>query len=167
MTSQQWLSALPNQFPYNEMLFDGKLRLGNYRVKTRSYDPGFRGPVLLYTSGRTAHHIARAHDYNPRDYVRPAIVGVGDLKDVRRLNDKEFESLLLQFNNTTLVDSVAQAYDGPLPYGLFFQRLKKFPEPIEFTAESGPVRMVRVPLDKIVDELAKNKIKLVKNKLVY
>ena len=103
---EEYLLALPNQFPYNEMLFDGKLKLGNNRVKTRSYDPGFRGPVLLYTSGSIATPVAQAHGYNPREYVRPAIVGVGDLKQVRELNDRELESVLLQFNNATSVDEV-------------------------------------------------------------
>jgi len=166
---EEHLLALPNQFPYNEMLFDGKLRLGNYIVKTRSYDPGFRGPTLLYTSGKIAAATAEAHGYNPKEYVRPAIVGVGDLKFVRELNEGELESLLLQFNNAT---SLNEVYDRdewiePLPYGLFFQRLKKFDNPIEFVAEPGPVRAVKVPVDKVADALGKNGIEVVGNKLIY
>jgi len=167
--SDDHLFAFPNIFPYNEMLFDGKLRLANFRVKTRGYDPGFRGPVLLYTSGRIERCVAQAHGYNPKEYIRPAIVGVGDLKKVRELSEEEFESMFFQFNNATSEDEV-YSQDGcvePLSYGLFFQRLRKFKEPIAFTAAPGPVKRIKVPLDIVGEALEDNGIGLVENKLIY
>jgi len=163
------LFAFPNVFPYNEMLLDGKLKLGDYGVKTRSYDPRFRGPVLLYTSGRIEKSIAQAHGYNPKEYVRPAIVGVGDLKIVRELNERELKSMLLQFNNADSVREVnnRDTHVEPLEYGLFFQRLRRFKEPIAFTAVPGPVMKIKVPVNFITQALADNGMRLVRNELEY
>jgi hypothetical protein len=164
------LFALPNIFPYNEMLFDGKLKLGGFGVKTRSYDPHIEGPVLLYTSGRIEWHVANRHGYNPRDYTRPAIVGVGDLDHVRELTDKEWNKMRLQFNNVkslSQINRLNERWVEPLPYGLFFTRLQRFAEPIAFTAAPGPVKKIRVPLEDVIDRLESNGVRVDGDKLIY
>ncbi len=167
--SADHIYALPNVFPYNEMLFDGKLKLGNFVVKTRSNDSGFRGLTLLYTSGRIEKDVALAHGYNAKKFVRSAIVGVGDLKKVRVLRVKELDSMILQFNNIKSLDELCdkESWVEPLPYGLFFKDLKKFNQPIAFTAQPGPARKIKVPVEVVAGTLADNGYKLDGDKLVY
>src|SRR5258708_2131734 len=82
------LPVLPNSFPYNEMLFQGILKLGEFGVKTRSWNWHHRGLVLLYTSTSTHKVPAQAYGLDPKKYPRCVIVGVGELVNVRDLTER-------------------------------------------------------------------------------
>ncbi|MBI2066532.1 MAG: hypothetical protein HYT77_00770 [Deltaproteobacteria bacterium] len=83
------LPVISNAVPYHELMFDGKLVCDSFAaVKTRDFDwaNGYRGPVLLFTSDRTVHDsVVRAYRLDSRKIPRGALVGVGELVDVRKL----------------------------------------------------------------------------------
>jgi hypothetical protein len=154
------MPALPNVFPYNEMLFQGILKLNGRGVKTRSWSWGYRGLILFYTSLCRYHRIpAEAYGLNPTDFPRGAIVGVGNLVNVRKLTKREKFRLLLQFNNATPKEAeefgqfTGPAYVGPFDIGFFFKGLKRFKRPVPFTPKKGAIRTFRVPISVVAKAL--------------
>ena len=153
------LAALPNKFPFQYMLLDGILKLGDFGVKTRSGNNVEPGLHLLYSSSNKMTPSLESYPQfrNSETYPSPALVGVGDLKEVRTLTDEEAEQLFFQFNNSTDLEEIESRhrYVYPLPYGLFFQGLRKFEKPVDFKASGGPVSEVRVPRSqrKVIGEL--------------
>ncbi len=139
------LPVFPNWYPFNDMLLDGRLMVGERGVKTRSYDWKYRGPVLLYNSGRTVNHCVRAYDY-PKGHDRHRIiVGVAHLEEVRELTWRELRTMERNFNNLTsrqvrLYPWRAEIY--PLPVGYFFTRMKRFTKPVPFGWPAGPVKPI-------------------------
>ncbi len=143
------LPVFPNWYPYNDMLLDGRLQLGEYGVKTRSYDWDYRGDVLLYNSGRTAWHCVNNYEYESGRQNHGIIIGVGRLVSVRELKQREEYQMYLNFNNLTrsqarrLVEREGyRAGVYPLPFGYFFTDLKRFEKPIQFNWPSGPIRPI-------------------------
>lgn len=156
------IPILPNVFPYNEMLFRGILKLNGCSVKTRSWSWEHRGLTLLYTSLSRYHKIpAEAYDLNPEDFPRGAIVGVGNLVDVRELTVKEKFRLLCQFNNATPKEAeefgqfAGPAYVGPFDIGFFFKDLKRFENAIPFTPPKGAVSVFKTPVITVAKALNK------------
>jgi len=153
------IPAFPNVFPYNELLLDGKLI-----AKTRSWVWKHRGLTLLYTSSSSHGDVARAHEMNPRLYPRKALVGVGNLVDVRPLTKREKRKLFSQFNNVPnrrAVSNRALQKHGfwessdvyPLPIGFFFENLRRFKEPVSFDWPSGPVKPIGIPISTVAAAL--------------
>lgn len=148
------LPVFPNIFPYNEMLLRGILRLGDFAVKTRSWYWDYRGLVLLYTSGRVQREPAEAYDLDPKEFPRKAIVGVGELVDVRSLTQKELKVLTRQFNNIKPGERKDPSI-WPLPIGFFFKGLQRFTPPVSFNWPQGPVKPIFVPATLVAEELKK------------
>lgn len=153
------IPAFPNAFPYNELLLDGKLI-----AKTRSWVWAHRGLTLLYTSTRVHGSVARAHEMDSKAYPKKAIVGVGNLVDVRPLTKREMRKLYSQFNNVPNLRKVSDRalrrtgifvhdYVSPLPIGFFFTDLKRFDEPVSFDWPTGPVKPIGVPVSKVAAAL--------------
>jgi len=156
------IPILPNVFPYNEMLFRGILKLNGCAVKTRSWSWKHRGLTLLYTSLSRYHKIpAKAYNLNPNDFPKGAIVGVGNLVDVRELTEREKFRLLCQFNNATPKEAgefgqfTSPAYIGPFDIGFFFKDLKRFETSVPFTPPKGAVSVFRVPVIQVAKALKK------------
>lgn len=141
------LPGFPNAFPYNELLFDGKLM-----AKTRSWAWKHRGLVLLYTSTSTSRVTAKAYGLDSKKYPRCVIVGVGELTDVRKLTREEEDKLFCQFNNATPEEAdefgsfAGPSYVAPLEFGYFFKNLQRFKEPVPFKPPKGAVSVFRVPI---------------------
>lgn len=155
------IPAFPNAFPYNELLLDGKLI-----AKTRDWVWAHRGLTLLYTSTRVHGSIARIHEMNPKDYPKKALVGVGNLIDVRPLTKRESRKLYSQFNNLRNFRGVSgrvlarkgifvHDYVSPLSIGFFFEEgsLKRFKEPVPFDWPTGPVKPIGIPISKVAAAL--------------
>lgn len=164
------IQGFPNWFPFNEMLLDGKLKLGARGVKTRPLPWSHRGLTLLYSSGRVAKTSAQAHGYDPKTSPRGVILGVGELVDVRALTDAEIRTLTGQFNNMSVrkakrfvLDALAkgtwpQDDQGnslvmPYPLGYFFTNLKRFKKPVPFAWPAGAVRSTKIPVSLVADAL--------------
>ena len=130
-----WIPALPNWFPYNELLLSGKLS-----AKTREWRWGHTGPTLLYTSVGTADEVARAHKLDPKEFPRRVLVGIGDLVPVRVLTEAEVRQIEREFGNGRRLASV---WAGVYRYE--FRNLRRFAKPIPFTPPRGAVRTFRVP----------------------
>ncbi len=132
--------ALPNSYPYNELLLSGKLS-----AKTRNWKWSHTGLTLLYTSHSVASNIVRAHNL-PTKHKVGVIVGYGMLEPVRENTEQELDSLESQFYNFNL-----DAWDGVWAgqYRYEFSKLTRLPEPIPFKPKPGSVRVLRVPLSVI------------------
>lgn len=134
------IPALPNSFPYNELLFSGKLS-----AKTRNWRWSHAGLTLLYTSTSTAREVAAAHGLNPKGTPRGVLVGVGELVPVRELTDVEARRIEKEFdNNTGLVVSI-----GAGTYRYKFKNLKRFKNPVRFKPPCGAVRTFKVPVSLV------------------
>jgi|SRR3989344_789898 len=143
------IPVFPNWYPYNDMLLDRRLMIGRFGVKTRSYNWNYRGPVLLYNSGRTAWHCVNIYGYERanRELHHGVIIGAGDLADVRYLDLTEEARMCINFNNLKITpkkywQTLPHAAVTPLPFGYFFSGLKRFDRPIRFNWPSGPVRPI-------------------------
>lgn len=139
------LPVFPNWFPFNDMLLDGHLQVGDFGVKTRSYDWKYRGPVLLYNSGRTAYHCVQAYKYVNGPEHHGFIVGACQLVDVRPLTEKEHLKMQCNFNNLTVRQVKTEPWKvlvGPYPFGYFFTDIKRLREPVAFSWPAGPVKPI-------------------------
>ena len=156
---QVTIPAFPNWFPFNEMLLDGKLKLGEYGVKSRKLPWSHRGLTLLYSSGRVSNPSAQAHGYDPKTSPRGVILGVGDLVDVRELTQAEIRKMCLQFNNTDargmrrILATPGREYVVPFRLGYFFENLRRFETPVPFAWPSGAVRCTNIPVSKVAAAL--------------
>lgn len=170
------LPVFPNWFPYNDMLLDGHLKVGDYAgVKTRSWKWDYRGPVFLYTSGRTAPQPARTYRYHNSPHVHKIIIGVAELVEVRDLTNAEALKMVCNFNRLTplgvrdlihpqakwkwdnvTLDLWRESLYGfygcggiaPLPIGFFFQNQAKFRSPVPFNWPAGPVKPIMTKIVK-------------------
>lgn len=164
------LPVFPNWFPYNNMVFDGHMKVGPYEgVKTRSWNWDYRGPVLFYNSGRTAQSAVRAYGYHDAPAEHKVIIGVGELVDVRRLTNEEALQMVCNFNNLSeskvrgMVKKAREEWDCsesevllgfynlgnyvvPLPVGFFFKNLARFHEPVKFNWPAGPVKPINTKI---------------------
>ena len=150
------LPVFPNWFPFNDMLLDGHLKVGKYEgVKTRSWDWNYRGPLLLYTSGRAFHQAVEAYQYANGAKKHKVIIGIGELVDVRELTEKEAYKMVCNFNNVKpselsplIPDTVPPfeayvlGYIAPYRIGFFFQNLRRFEQPVPFKWPAGPVKPI-------------------------
>lgn len=139
------LPVLPNWFPFNDMLLDGHLRIGKYCVKTRNWNWGYRGQVLLYNSLRTSHPSLSAYGYRDAENRHRIIIGVATLVGVRPLDNWEITTMICNFNNLTPRQigegsGVVKIY--PHDFGFFFQDLRRFETPVPFTWPPGPVKPI-------------------------
>jgi hypothetical protein len=127
------------------MLLDGHLKVGEFGVKTRSYDWKYRGAVLLYTSGRTQQSCVQAYNYAKGTDKHNLIIGVANLVDVRLLNDAEIRKMVCNFNNLTVREvkpDLSNVAVVPFPFGYFFSNIRRFDKPIPFSWPSGPVKPI-------------------------
>lgn len=156
------LPVFPNWYPFNDMLLDGHLQIGEYGVKTRSYNWKYRGLVLLYNSLRTMSSCVKAYGYSNGSERHRIIVGVARLGDVRPLNNREQLKMQCNFNNLSL-HQVKNKPDlvkvVPYPFGYFFTDIKRFKNPILFDWPAGPVRPIFLDINQ--DSALYNQLKLV------
>jgi len=156
------LPVFPNWYPYNNMVFDGRLQVGDCAVKTRSYGWNYRGPVLFYTSGRTEQRAVEVYGYEGGRDKHKVIVGVADLVDVRELTTEEAKKMVCNFNNLSPRDlnkvlrrngltNDPEApffiyeygyYVAPLRIGYFFKNLRRLSNPVPFNWPTGPVKPI-------------------------
>ena len=155
--------VMANKVPYNDMVFDGHLRLGKYLIKTRSYNLNYRGPVLFYNSSRTEPKAVSAYKYENGPSNHKVIIGIADLVEVRPLTEIEARKMVLNFNNLTPQTLAKRLHKYGLSYfqhtwfwlqigdlikpyhiGLFFENAKRFEEPVPFSWPAGPVRPITI-----------------------
>lgn len=156
------LPVFPNWYPYNNMFFDGHLRVGGCSVKTRNYLWDYRGPVLFYNSGRTEQRMIEIYGYERGRDNHKVIIGVADLIDVRGLTTEEAKKMVCNFNcisrqtlnrilrpNRATDDPEAPFhiyeygyYVAPLRVGYFFKNLRRLSTPVPFNWPAGPVKPI-------------------------
>ncbi|MEW6617036.1 MAG: hypothetical protein AB1333_01295 [Patescibacteria group bacterium] len=136
------LPALPNHFPFNKLLLEGKLS-----AKTRDWKWNYDGFVLLYTSSRTNNDVIRAHNINPATHEKCTLVGIGKLLPVRENTKIEKKLIEKQFGNGKKINVCA----GQFRYE--FEWLEKFSRPIEWIPPKGAVSVFYVPANAISNEL--------------
>ncbi len=171
LSTQNKLPVFPNWFPYNDMLFDGHMKVGQWEgVKTRSWDWKYRGPVLLYNSLRTSLPALDAYKYKDSPLNHKVIIGVGELAEVRELKISEATKMLANFNNKPLaqIKRIVQyycadytpekviysfydfgPYIAPFKVGFFFKNLTRFKEPVPFNWPSGPIKPIFIPVSVV------------------
>src|SRR3989344_2838450 len=167
MSKDRKIPVFPNWFPFNDMVFDGHLKVGKYAaVKTRKWQWKYMGPVLFYNTLRTAQvELDRYPKYQNVPANRKTIIGIAEIVESRPLTTEEAKQMLANFNNHKLVkieieleetaaatgQSVEQIiYDfwkfgpfvAPFRIGFFFQNLKRFEKPIPFNWPSGPIKPI-------------------------
>ena len=159
------LPVFPNWYPYNNMVFDKHLQIGDFAVKTRNWDWKYRGPVLFYTSGRVAQQAVTAYGYERNPSKHKIIVGVAELAEVRPLLKHEARQMVCNFNNYTVkqldewVKSLGLEDEPdwpfwinsqfghehiicPFPIGFFFKDAKRFKTLVPFNWPAGPVKPI-------------------------
>ena len=122
----------------------------------------YRGPVLLYPSGRTEQRAVEVYGYERGRDNHKVIIGVVDLVDVRELTTEEAKKMVCNFNNLSPrnLNSVLRRngltndpeapffiyeygyYVAPLRIGYFFRNLRRLPNPVPFNWPAGPVRPI-------------------------
>ena len=160
------LPVMANKYPYNNMVFDDHLQVGEFAVKTRSYNLKYRGPVLFYNSSSVEPLAMKAYGY-PKDQSNlKIIIGMANLVEVRPLTHKEARKMVMNFNNLPdiavrnlfgkmldLIESDKEIPDFPFlvnemgiiaPFrnGLFFLNKKRFQKPIPFNWPAGPQKPI-------------------------
>jgi hypothetical protein len=138
-TNIKTIPAFPNSFPYNELLFTGKLS-----AKTRMWRWSHTGLTLLYTSTSTATDVARAYGLDPKSATRGVLVGVGELLPVRELTDAEAERIEKEFANGD-----PDVFVGAGTYRYEFKNLKRFNKPVPFKPPRGAVKLFNVPVSVV------------------
>lgn len=156
--------------PYWELVFRGKLALGQYQVKTRSNDNyKHRGLILCYTALNSHPGPLRAHDLIDGDVPR-GVVGCAELVHVRQLDDDEKRELFRGYNDRHL-KGIGGA-PSPIPtdaiyamdYGYFLKPVFRFRKPFIPPVQHmyGPVG--RIPLypeiERQLPTWAKQKLKV-------
>jgi len=155
------IPVFPNWYPFNDMVFDEHLQVGDCTVKTRSWDWNYRGPVLFYTSGRVARQAVEAYSYKRNPSNHKIIIGVANLVNVRELTNREARKMVCNFNNISpaqLKELLTEAggcrepdspfwvnnlgYIAPYRIGFFFQDKKKFLTPVPFNWPPGPIKPI-------------------------
>lgn len=142
--AQKTIPALPNHFPYNELLLNGKLS-----AKTRTWRWKHTGLTLLYTSTSTAWDVVGAHGLEDEVHTTPrmVLVGVGELLPVRELTEDERDQIDREFGNGDYIGT------GAADYRYEFKNLKRFVEPVPFKPPHGAVRTYNVPLRIVAEAL--------------
>ena len=93
--------VMANKYPYNNMVFDNRLQVGEFAVKTRSYNLNYRGPVLFYNSGRIEPLAMKAYGYQRSPLNHKVIIGMAELVEVRPLTIPEGKIMVKNFNHWT------------------------------------------------------------------
>lgn len=140
------IPAFPNQFPYYELLFQGKLS-----AKTRTWAWKHTGWTLFYTSkSRIVTHVVDAYHMDVKDYKNDigALVGIGYLLPVRPNTNKEIRRLEREFNNggPKVIHAGWARYE--------FKPWYKFIKPIPYTSPKGAVTTFKVHYDVVVEALS-------------
>jgi len=137
---------MPNRYPYNELLFSGKLS-----AKTRSWAWKHTGLTLLYTSTKSDDDVADIYDL-PEEFESGVIVGCGILLPVRENSTEELAQLEEEFHSPdTWIYPQWQRYE--------FKDLKKFKNPVKFKPPKGAVSVFNIPHDLVREELEGCEIK--------
>lgn len=152
------IPALPNHFPYGEMLFDGTL----FAV-SRSWKWGHLGPTLLYTSRTAIESVAKhfGYGYSPYRQCYPSggvLIGIGDLLPVKQIAKRERMRMEGKLNCTPvskLSEVSSDEYVHADDYLYRFENLQKFDKPVPFTLPSGNRRTFNVAGSTISTELRK------------
>lgn len=145
--------------PFSTLLVNEKLRVGNFLVKTKpaGFRWNYRGLVYLRESQKIQAYcriVAERHGLDYDQLPRDAIVGTGNLVDVRPLTRREKEELVCCYNNVTRSSEIDwEPYCVPLPIGLFFDRVTVFKQPWQYTSPPGAVNQFRIPLKDIPKSL--------------
>ena len=148
MKKSTFVYAMPNRYPYNELLLSGKLS-----AKTRTWKWNHTGLTLLYTSEKSDDDVLWAHDLSKK-HESGVLVGYGMLEPVRLNSEEECGLLEDEFynaDNLRYYDFDRLISAGPWRYQ--FTDLQRFKKPISFKPKPGSVRVFRVPA-----ELLKGKI---------
>lgn len=149
------IPAMPNWFPYNELLLSGKLS-----AKTRDWRWKHTGLVLLYTSTRVEPEVAQAYGLNLKDFQQGVLVGVGELLPVRENTEEEAIQIEREFANSDSNLIVQAGY-----YRYEFNNLKRFRKPIPFKPPRGAVTVFRVPVSLVKEALEEIGVEIINNKI--
>lgn len=159
--------VMPNTVPFNDMVFDNHLQVGEFAVKTRSYNLKYRGPVLFYNSTRTEPNAMSAYYYVTDKNNHKVIIGIADLVETRPLSTAEAKKMVCNFNNITsrelskilkdlelqdspngpfLVNSQMEYWFLITPgrIGFFFKNLRRFKIPVRFNWPAGAIRPITI-----------------------
>lgn len=166
MNEKTMWPVFPNWYPFNNMVFDGHMKVGEYEgVKSRNWDWSYRGPMFFYnSSSRVSHQAMEAYGYKRHPVNHKVIIGVGDLVDVRPFTHEEAMQMLCNFNNLSMrqvkkiiarnssdpetqKESVYYFYElgyyiAPFQIGFFFKNLNRFGMPVPFNWPAGPVKPI-------------------------
>lgn len=171
MAKERKIPVFPNWFPFNDMVFDGHLQIGEFAVKTRCWNWDYRGPVLFYTSLRVAWRAVDAYGYRRNSSVHKVINGIANIVLARELTNKEGKIMVCNFNNITprkLMNEIKhtgfedspdwpfwfnsqwgwQNFISPFRIGFFFKNQKRFEVPIPFNWPSGPIKPIFIDVNK-------------------
>ncbi len=141
--------------PFCTLLAQKKLHVGRFFVKTKpaGFRWHYRGSVYLRESQKVQLYcrvVAERHGLKYDTLPRNAIVGVGNLVDVRPLSESEKEELVCCYNNVEHpADINWEPYCVPLPFGLFFDNVTLFERPLPYTSPPGAVNQFRIPLKNL------------------
>lgn len=148
----EFLSAFPNQFPYYELLLEGKLS-----AKTREWKWNHIGWTLFYTSkSRQVTHVMRVHNIKLDDFRNTlgCLVGVGYLLPVRANTQKEIRQIEREFNGR----GPKEIFAGWARYE--FKPFYRFDKAIPFSPPRGAVTTFKVPVELVRPELRKLNIQI-------
>lgn len=147
-----FIAALPNLFPYNNLLFDGLLV-----AKTRSWKWSHTGLTLLYTSSGKVRSVMSAYGYEAEEHAKEfgALAGFGYLQPVRENTNQEIREIEKVLNKGKSYNHI---YAGRFRYE--FKNLQQFTTPIPYVWKPGNPRTAKVPASLVVKQLAEFGIKL-------
>ena len=173
MLKERKIPVFPNWFPFNNMVFDGHLKVGKYAaVKTRKWQWNYRGPLLFYNTLRTAQvALDRYPKYRNIPPNRKTIIGIAEIVDSRPFTIDEAKQMLANFNNHKLVkieielaetafatelsieEIIYNFYEfgpfvAPFKIGFFFQNPQRFENPLPFNWPSGPIKPIFIDVNK-------------------
>lgn len=156
LLAEMIIPALPNPFPYNELLLEG-----TFFATSRNWKWGHSGPTLLYTTKTVvepvARHFKRSSPHWRRE-IMGSLIGIGDLLPVKQITKRERMRMEGKLNCTpvsklTEVNSDEYVHAGGYLYR--FENLQKFDKPVPFILPSGNRRAFDVAGSAISAELRK------------
>ena len=154
------IPVFPNVFPYNELLMTGQLL-----AKTRSWVFKYRGPILLYTSGRNESIICESYGLDPKLFPHSMVVGRANLVDVRPITMAERKIITRQFNPGATKRQISDYLKyglldfemiGALDIGFFFEDIERLPQPVKIKWPRGAVTLCYLPISEAEPLLARN-----------
>lgn len=120
--------VLPNRYPYNELLLDGKLTAHSHGWNLR-----YRGRVFLYTSAQNEKILSESYNLGSKVLNPNILVAKANLVDVRPFTEAELYKIISELNPKVCDrDIYDYVYYGmrhnrmvyPKKYGFFFENVQ-------------------------------------------